>query len=390
MSGTGTETLTAALRRLADEHASGLLSVHTPERDVVLELADGVPVGIGPVLDVGERVGRDADASLVAAAVVDTLVDRTVAAIVGGGGDWEWDVSSSATTMPVPPGLATELSRRAVDAAQALARLQGATVLLPGRDFPTHGEVGRIAAVFDGERTLDEVAAATGLTLAAVATHAAALVRAGVLSTGLEDLAPRSWSDAVRDAAEDEDEDEPELWVMDDPPPPVEEPDLEGSAAEEPVVDEPTVDEPVVDEPTVGEPAVVDEATSVASEDDDEPFVVPAAQTAADDTGWADTGWLDELDDDDVAPTLPDGDGEHDDARAALTSMLGELHGSPPDAAPAEEAPARGRYDRPTDEDDDDERERPAAGSQRREARAEPGEVAEFLRELSRLALDED
>ena len=38
MSGPETETLTAALRRLADERATGLLSVATPGRDVVVEL----------------------------------------------------------------------------------------------------------------------------------------------------------------------------------------------------------------------------------------------------------------------------------------------------------------------------------------------------------------
>lgn len=370
MSGTGSETLTAALRRLADERASGLLSIATPGPDVVLELADGLPVGIGPTHEVEDRVGRDAAPELVAAAVVDGLVDRTVAAIVGGGGAWTWDIQSDASLLPVPPGLAVELSRRAVDAAQALAELDPEIVLLPARQFDVTGEIGRMQALFDGERSLAEVAELAGITLPAGATNAAAMVRAGVLSSGMQDARPASWSDTVAGAAADEDEDEPEPWVMDPPE-----------------------DPPVAEEPAVAE---------VAARSDGSDELEPVAIT---DEGWSDSTWLDDLDG--ATDDEPEFDDERDhqrrddersgDSRAALSAMLTELQG-PEGTQPARSAPApASTAATPTpaaapeaDDQDHPAPEQPAAGAQRRGPRAEPAEVAEFLRELSRLALDQD
>lgn len=403
MSGPDTETLTAALRRLADEHASGLLSVATPGRDVVVELADGAPVAIGPVHDAGDRVGTDADEALVAVAVVDELVDRMVAAIVRGGGDWAWDVSSDEERLPVPAGLVEELARRAVDAAQALADIAPEDVLSPGHDVDTSGELDRVRALFDGERTLADVAVAAGLTVPAVATMAAALVGAGALATDDEpEGEPVSWSDAVRASdVDDEDDDEPELWVME----PAEDEDDEDewlddeddSADEASGVDDQDEDEPVV--PAASTPRFSDvgafEETAVEADDEDAaaapepdeaetPLDEPAPVAAAGE--WNDTTWLDELAPQDAGadapPVLAAGEQEPADPRAALSSMLNDLQqdDTPRSAPPAEEPPAP--QEAPADEK--------PVGTERREPKAEPGEVAEFLRELSRLALDDD
>lgn len=379
MTAPDTETLTAALRRLADEHASGLLSVATPDRDVVLELADGIPVGIGPNHDASDRVGRDAGAELVAAAVVDDLIDRMVAAIVGGGGDWTWGVGGDTAMLPVPRGLATELSRRAVDAAQALAMLEPGQVLQPGRDLETHGEVDRARRLFDGDRTLADVAAELQRTLPATATLAAALVSSGVLATGEEDPGPVSWTAAVAAAgvdADDEDEDEPELWVM-DPPDPDEDED---------------------------EPGDADPGQAVTAD----------AATAGDEDDWSDTTWLDDLDGadrwahaapDEVATDTPAagagsaGD-DPQDARAALSAMISEFsdpgRGAPAPAREPTEADPHDNLTADADGPDDDasgdreSQQEVSSEARRKEPKAAPGEVAEFLRELSRLALDED
>lgn len=449
MTGPDTETLTAALRRLADEHASGLLSVATPDRDVVLELADGVPVGIGPPHDVSGRVGRDASAELVAAAVIDGLVDRTVAAIVGGGGEWVWDVSDDATMMPVPPDLATELSRRAVDAAQALATLAPDQVLSPARDLETHGDVDRVRALFDGERTLTEVADLAELTLPATATLAAALVSAGVLATGQEDHSPRSWTDAVAGSSiQDDDEDEPELWVMD--PPDDEDWDEEdeeedeepatpaaaaapedGVAADRIHTDQ-TDDTDQTDQTDPPDAPSVPATADLTAADTQQPVTADAEATAdaqpaaadaeatadappaaadteaaaaAHETGgddWADTTWLDEIDVSDrraAAATAGDGrDDEPNDPRAALSAMITDLQGqgqAAPEAprtpaTPTEEQSPRGGGDADDATSDDGSEQRVSAEPKRKEPKAAPGEVAEFLRELSRLALDDE
>lgn len=437
MTGPDTETLTAALRRLADEHASGLLSVATPGRDVVLELADGVPVGIGPPHDVSDRIGRDASAELVAAAVIDGLVDRTVAAIVGGGGAWVWDVADSATMMPVPPDLATELSRRAVDAAQAMAALAPDQVLLPARDLETHGEVDRVRDLFDGDRTLAEVAELAGLTVPSTATLAAALVAAGVLSTGLQDTGSRSWTDAVAGSSvEDDDEDEPELWVMDPPDDDeVEDDDGEDDTPAAPAAsaapaaratpedvgedlgepirwrthepdqpDQPDAStaptEPAPTAPAPTEPAA-EPATPAAAATDDEPATAGVGPTAADeasDDDWADTTWLNDLGGSDrpteEARDGEEGDDEPSDARAALSAMITDLQGqeSAPPAPPTPPAPAPTRQQRGQDAADGEEatEQRASPDAKRKEPKAAPGEVAEFLRELSRLALDDE
>ena len=380
MSGPDTETLTAALRRLADEHASGLLSVATPGRDVVVELEDGVPVAIGPVHDVSDRVGPDADEGLVAVAVVDDLVDRTVAAIIGGEGDWVWDVASDADRTPVPPGLVTELARRAVDAAQALSVLDPDDVLAPGHDVTTSGELGRVRDLFDGERSIEEVAEEAGRTMPAVATMTAALLAAGALGNLDAKDEPVSWSDAVR-ASDDDEDDEPELWVM------------------EPAEDEPEEDEPDVPDEPAPAAASTDDAprprtpdlTTVSAPPVDEPSATPAEAPTARDTAddWNDTTWLDELapqdEPDDAPPVLAAGDDEPVDARAALSSMLQDLQGDEP-PPPARPEPA----DEAEPDDGDAAPPGRAAGTERREPKAEPGEVAEFLRELSRLALDDE
>lgn len=422
-----TETLTAALRRLADEHASGLLSVAAPGSAVVLELADGTPVGIGPNHDASDRVGREAGAELVAAAVVDDLIDRTVAAIVGGGGDWTWDVGGDTAMLPVPPGLATELSRRAVDAAQALAMLEPDQVLLPARDLETHGEVDRARGLFDGDRTLAEVAEELHRTLPATATVAAALVGSGVLATGEEDPGPVSWTDAVAaaptDADENDDEDEPELWVMEAPEDEEDEEAPEVAEDDQAVTRSGSLDTPApapVEQPAVGTG----------------PAAVEAGATGTDEDDWSDTTWLDDLDGADqrahaargevttatpgaadtpgaaetpgAADTPAAGDGagtgterdDPEDTRAALSAMISEFS-DPGRSAPA---PAREPTDaEPRDNDtadtdgpdgdttgDRDPGQRVSSEARRKEPKAAPGEVAEFLRELSRLALDED
>lgn len=418
MSGSGSETLTAALRRLADEHASGLLSVATPGRDVVLELADGTPVGIGPTHDVSGRVGREAGPGLVAAAVVDDLVDRTVAAIVGGGGEWTWDVSSDADMMPVPDGLAVELSRRAVDAAQALAALDPDQVLQQGRDLEATGEVGRIRALFDGERSIADVAAEADITVPACATVAAALVRAGALSTGMEDAGPPSWTDTVAgaDHDDDEDDDEPELWVMDEPDEPEE---LEESDHAEPAptrtwaAPSPARAEGAADagEATAPAPRAEEHRAPAAEIDDAMEWVAgddrttdedagsaptaappPAATTEVEDDDWDSTTWMDELDDASAVRPRDDaaaGDGGHEpDARTALSSMINDLQAGNGEVQRREQPPPA-----PTQEKDQPEESasgKRGADATRKEPKAEPGEVAEFLRELSRLALDDD
>lgn len=411
MTAPDTETLTAALRRLADEHASGLLSVAAPGSAVVLELADGIPVGIGPNHDASDRVGREAGAELVAAAVVDDLIDRTVAAIVGGGGDWTWDVGGDTAMLPVPPGLATELSRRAVDAAQALAMLEPDQVLLPARDLETHGEVDRARGLFDGDRTLAEVAEELHRTLPATATLAAALVGSGVLATGEEDPGPVSWTDAVAaaptDADENDDEDEPELWVMEAPEDEEDEEAPEVAEDDQAVTRSGSLDTPApapAEQPAVGTG----------------PAAVEAGATDTDEDDWSDTTWLDDLDGadqrahaarDEVAtadtptadtPTAGDGAERDDpeDTRAALSAMISEFSGpgrsapaaaqEPTDAEPRDNGTAD--TDGPDDDTtgDRDPGQRVSSEARRKEPKAAPGEVAEFLRELSRLALDED
>ena len=410
MSGPETETLTAALRRLADERATGLLSVATPGRDVVVELADGQPVAIGPVHDVGDRLGDDAPDGLTAVAVVDDLVDRTVAAIVGSEGDWAWDVASDAERLPVPAGLVDELARRAVDAAQAMAVIQPEDVLLPGHEVETSGELDRVRRLYDGERSMEDVAEAADLTVPAVATMTAALVAAGALAVDgdEDDEQPVSWTDAVR-ASDDDDDDEPELWVMEPAEDESEdEPEQEEDAAEPerglffgtPADDEPDASEgPVAPDPLDEAPPApappppppVTEHEQEAPAPAADVQAVPTAATSEDD-GWNDTAWLDELSPQDEAedapPVLAAGDEEPADARAALSSMLQDLQSDePPSKAPADEPePARDDAAEAATTETGTE----ALATERREPRAEPGEVTEFLRELSRLALDDD
>lgn len=389
MTGPGNETLTAALRRLADERASGLLSVATPGRDVVVELDEGAPVAIGPVHDVTDRLGDGDGDGIAAVAAVDALVDRMVAAIVTGDADWTWDVASNDERIPVPEGLTQELARRAVDAAQALAALDPDDVLEPGRAVETSGELDRVRQLFDGERTLEEVAAAADHTLATVATMAAALLAGGAVAldepAADDEPEPASWTDTVAAADEDEDDDEPELWVMD---PPDDEDEDEDQTAPFAADAAPTA------QPVAPRPAPAPEASPATEQDEPEPEEPAAAAPAApaepadDDApaaNWNDTSWLDDLstrDDDvstrdagDAAPVLAAGD----DAAAALGSMLADL----------EDEELFGS--RSSDESDDappgdDDQTTPL----RHEPRAEPGDVAEFLRELSRLALDDD
>lgn len=395
MSGPENETLTAALRRLADERASGLLSVATPGRDVVVELDEGAPVAIGPVHDVTDRVGDDAAAGIAAVAVVDELVDRMVAAIVAGDAEWTWDVASEAERVPVPEGLTQELARRAVDAAQALATLDADDVLGPGRAVETSGELDRVRQLFDGERTLEEVAAAADRTLATVATMAAALVAGGAVAmdatTADDEPEPVSWTDTVA-ATDDEDDDEPELWVMEPPedeeevavPAPQPRPSLrdvaapgEGAAADDTTATTP----PVTPRPEpAGAPTPADAGQDeAAAATPDEPAAAAPADDDAPAASWNDTSWLDDLstrDEDDGRPVLAAGD----DAADALGSMLADL----------EDEELFGP--RSSDDDDDDASEGDGGRTPplRREPQAEPGDVAEFLRELSRLALDDD
>lgn len=386
---TQAETLTAALRRLADEHASGLLAVTTEPDEVLVELREGVPVAIGPVVEAP-------DDAVTTAALVDGLLDRTVAAIVAGGGEWAWDVQRDDERVPLPSGMPVELSRRAVDAAQALALVPPTTVLRPGRPLTAHGTVGRVLDLVDGERSVQEIAEDMGASLPTTAVLALALIRAGAAATGEAPTTPRSWSDAVARRGEDqEDEDEPELWVMDAPPEPEpepEEPDPEPEPAPEPAV-QPDPEPAVQPDPR---PAPTARAAPDPTPD--------RSESEADDAGWNDTSWLDEPAAT-AAPTTTDRSGgseRRDDARAALSAMLDDLGAdhpgadtgagagatSPPTAAsPAPAESAASGDEGPADEDDDAEQ----GGDLRRgRPRAEPGEVAEFLRELSRLALDED
>ncbi len=392
MSGPGNETLTAALRRLGDERASGLLTVATPGRDVVIEVDEGLPVTIGPVLDVSDRTGPDATAAVTTVATVDELVDRLVAAIVVGDVDWTWDADADADAdrIPVPDGLTQELARRAVDAAQALATLDPDDVLEPAHDVATTGELDRVRRLFDGERTITDVAQAASLTVPAAATMAAALVAGGALA--LDDDEPAddepaavSWTDTVAAADDDEDDDEPELWVMDEPDEPVGD---DGDDTPEPGATEtrrlaPTALRDVGPSPAE-EPAPP--AAAVDEDDDTGPDAdETVAPAASEDPGWNDTSWLDELGptggDRDDPPVLAAGD---DDTRAALGSVLSELGGEElfGDASPDDEDDEDDVEPTPTDGDD--------TIATRREPRAEPGDVAEFLRELSRLALDDD
>ena len=401
MSGPGNETLTAALRRLADERASGLLSVATPGRDVVIEVEDGTPVAIGPEHDVSDRVGADAPAPVATVAVVDELVDRLVAAIVTGDVDWTWGVTSDTSRTAVPAGLTQELARRAVDAAQALAALDPDDVLEPAHAVTTTGELDRVRRLFDGARTIEDVARAADLALPAVATMAAALVAGGALALDDEDEDDEppamSWTDTVAaadDEDDDEDDDEPELWVMDPPDEPEEAEDEDVAAPAVPTARERRLAAtPLRD---VGPPS--EEAAEPPPEDEATPGeveapVVPAAaaQAATDEpaeedeeSGWNDTSWLDELSptgaDADAPPVLAAGD---DDARAALGSMLSDLG----DEELFGDRPSEDRDDSEPAAQDDSADPLPAT---RREPRAEPGDVAEFLRELSRLALDDD
>ncbi len=422
MSGPGNETLTAALRRLADERSSGLLSVATPGRDVVVELDEGTPVAIGPTHDVEDRVGSDAPDGLTTVAVVDELLDRMVAAIVTGEVEWTWDVPSDGPRLPVPPGLTQELARRAVDAAQALAALEPDDVLEPARAVPTTGELDQVRELFDGERSLAEVAEAAGLTLPTVATMAAALVAGGALSLdepATDEPEPMSWTDTVAAADdEDEDDDEPELWVMEPPedeededeedeppaaaqaparslsvsrptlrdvaPPPAADPTPEDDAAEDADLDD---DTPLPAEQPAPAAAAAPEPAAVAPDPDPDPAPSTTDDVDAPAASWNDTSWLDELSPTDVAegapPVLAAGD---EDAHDALGSMLSDLEDEElfgPRSSDEEPAPAAGADD---DADAPDEPTPPA----RREPRAEPGDVAEFLRELSRLALDDD
>lgn len=378
------ETLTAALRRLADEHATGLLSITTPGREIVVELAAGVPVAIGPTHDVSARIGDDATEGLVAAAVVDGLVDEVVAAVVGGDVEWSWDVSSSVDQLPVPRGLIQELARRAVDAAQALAAVTPEDVLEPGHAVATGGELDRVRGRFDGTRTVAEVAATVDMTVPAVATMASALLAGGALSGdhGEQDE-PASWTDAVA-AADDDEDDEPELWVM--------EPPADDESDEDPT---PGGDE----EParslrlTVAEAASVDRDDGTTADDptDDDPTpddAVAASDIATgSDATWNDTAWLEDL---------PSDNGDGADVKTALRSMLSDLQRDEP--APVRSRP--GAADAADDVDEPDTRDEPdedagddraAEGtSERRSPKAEPGDVADFLRELSRLALDDE
>ena len=364
MSGQEDETLTAALRRLADEHASGLLSIAVPGGEIVIELAAGTPVTIGPARDVTGRVGDDAPRGLVTAAVVDDLVDRTVAAVVAGDVEWAWGVDSSAERVSVPSGFVPELSRRAVDAAEALAAVGPDAVLDAAHAVPTSGELDGVRELFDGDRTLADVAEAAALPLPTVAAMAASMVAGGALAVVPEvdeDEPTASWSDAVAAAEVEDEEDEPELWVME----PIE--DEQGRDA---------TDEGDDDAPGDVEPAA---SRTTPAADDEDP------------EDWNDTTWLDELSpiDDDSLPALATG--EDDVAtRAEIGSMLSELQDDEPRR--------RGRTDErvsaePSDDPADDVvRDEPAHAepAPRREPKAEPGEVAEFLRELSRLALDDD
>lgn len=360
MSRQSSETLTAAMRRLADERASGLVSVTTPGGDVVIELADGAPVAIGPVHDVRHRIGDDAPAALVAATVVDDLVDRTVAAVVAGDTTWAWDVSSDAALLPVPDGLTGELARRAVDAAQALAALDPGDVLEPARAVTTTGDLDRVRQLFDGARTLEGVATRAELTVPRVATMAAALVAGGALAHDDEDDEPArmSWTDTVAaaDHQDDEDDDDPEPWVMD---PPTDEaadvgPDVETDARHE------TEQGPDGEADTRVEPADDAETATTAN--------------------WNDTSWLDEL------AASPDEVADDVSARTALSSLLNDLEDDdlfgPGASGDQPDAPARTADPEPVDDAV------PPAGHPK--PKAEPGDVAEFLRELSRLALDDD
>jgi hypothetical protein len=383
------ETLTAALRRLADEHATGLLSITTPGREILLELAAGVPVAIGPTHDVSTRIGDDATEGLVAAAVVDGLVDEVVAAVVGGDVEWSWGVSSSVDQLPVPRGLIQELARRAVDAAQALSVVTPQDVLEPGHAVATGGELDRVRGLLDGTRTVAEVAAAVDMTVPAVATMANALLAGGALSGGHgEQDEPTSWTDAVAAADADDEDDEPELWVMESPADDESDSDPTSGGDEQPARSLRL---------TVAEAASVDRDQDSTADDDatadgdataDDP--TPDDAVAARDVGtggdatWNDTAWLEDL---------PSDNGDGADVKTALRSMLSDLQRDEPapvrtERGPADEPDEPDTNDEP-DEDAGDDRAAEVA-SERRSPKAEPGDVADFLRELSRLALDDE
>ena len=221
--------------------------------------------------------------------------------------------------------------------------------------------------------TSEGVATTAELTVPRVATMAAALVAGGALARDDEDDEPigMSWTDTVAAAEHEGDEDDdPEPWVMDPP---------DDEAADE------AIDESVDSEPDAGR----DAEQELEDDDEDDTWVAAAGDETASAASWNDTSWLDELTSPDEVDEVDEVDDEVDDdvgARTALSSLLNDLGDDdlfgPGASGDEPDAPARTADPEAVDD--------PAPPARRPEPKAEPGDVAEFLRELSRLALDDD
>lgn len=367
-------TLTATLRRLAAGAEDGVVSVASPGGTLTVTVEGGVPVAAGPAPLVAARLPGTPSAAVRRAAETDAVVDLLVDAAVGPSATITVTAGGSGAqpgSVPLPSGTLAEIERRAVHTAGALQQHGPDAVLTPTHRYEVRGEAGRLLREFDGERSLTEIATEAGLPLGAVARLAAVLVDSGGL-TGA--TAHHGGSISSSYLVDDDRDDEPEPWVMGSPTD--DEPD-EAPTAE---AHAPTVEAHAPEPAEAHTPPVEAHAPEPAGALAPEPLTstLLADDVVGDD--WADTAWLDELDREDEPQEPPT-------APAAGTPSVHEAAGSDTPVAAgtaAADDPAEDRTEHvepvPSVEDE------PA----QQRSRAQPGEVAEFLRELSRLALDED
>jgi hypothetical protein len=320
MTAPDTETYTAALTRLADERATGLLTSADADGIAVL-LRDGRTAMIGPH---DGPPPRD-DAPVSRATAVEVLVAQLVSGVTASATSWfffDGDDGTGHALIEVPAGLPAEVARRTMPDVETRAPLSTAPSTLG-----TAGTAGT----------------------------------AGTLGTaGTADATPDTTRPVVDETSEmfeqDDFDDGPELWVMGG-----EQGDTLGDSVE----------------PSPPTAAVTRTSAGVASD------------------VWADTSWLDDLS---PAPTQQPGSNPEpnpdprpvatrntttSDDRADVAAEFAGLRGSPEagdvPAATAANTPVADSHSEPAAT-------RPTTAQR---PRPRPEDVSEFLRELSRLALDD-
>ncbi len=391
------ETYTAALRRLADERASGLLTTAAGPHTVVVRLEEGRTTGIGPL----HGDATDLDDPVLRATIVQRLLERLVDGVVRETASWSFEDGGDEALAPVPDSLPAELSRRAVDAATSLRRLGEDAVLRPDGP-PGMGEAASVLhGALDGSSTLAEVAAHVQRPLTAVAGLAVALLSSGRASLVTPDppAAPAPAHVVSTPTASTPTGARPTMADLATP-----------KLDDEPAIDWSAVDDD--DEPAMWVMAGDDAPTTPATSAPSAPGGTPTTSTltSADVSGddWADTSWLDELTpapgrtEKDPAASTPaqtaapadqpssrsaaDRD-ERASSAAEFAGLLGDLAGvgsepAEPAAVAPEPAPVAAEPDEATTTEAE-------PGSTRRR-RPRGDDVADFLRELSRLALEDD